>query len=195
VIDGVNLETGFLITRQWSVDLNATYTNGHLTGSQIPCNPPGGTFPATAPPPYIYLCPSSASTSVAPNFNSALQSEYHMPLAMLGNNEAFVRGLWNYYGSNPHANAYYTAPGYGIANFFVGLRSADKGWEGALFVKNAFDAQPVLINSVGNPALDVAGLSQPPPGGQGLGSSGYYRAQVAPRQEFGITFTYAFGSR
>jgi iron complex outermembrane recepter protein len=195
VIDGVNLETGFLITRQWSVDLNATYTNGHLTGSQIPCNPPGGTFPATAPPPYIYLCPSNASTSVAPNFNSALQSEYHMPLAMLGNNEAFVRGLWNYYGSNPHANAYYTAPGYGIANFFVGLRSADKAWEGALFVKNAFDAQPVLINSVGNPALDVAGLSQPPPGGQGFGSSGYYRAQVAPRQEFGITFTYAFGSR
>ncbi|MGO9936006.1 MAG: TonB-dependent receptor, partial [Steroidobacteraceae bacterium] len=80
VLNGVNLDTGFRPTRQWSIDLNATYTNGHLTGSEIPCNPPGGAFPPGAPPPYIYLCPSHASISVAPNFNSALQSEYDMPL-------------------------------------------------------------------------------------------------------------------
>jgi iron complex outermembrane receptor protein len=195
VINGVNLDTGFLITRQWSVDLNATYANGHLTGSAIPCNPPGGAFPATAPPPYIFLCPSNASTSVAPNFNSALQSEYHMPIPVLSNTEGFVRGLWNYYGSNPHANAFYTAPGYGIANFFLGLRAADHAWEGAVFVKNAFNAQPVLINSIGNPTINMSTLNVPPPTGQGFGSSGYYNAQIAPRQEFGITFTYSFGSR
>jgi iron complex outermembrane recepter protein len=195
VVNGVSLDTGYLITRQWSVDFNATYANGHLTGSQIPCNPPGGSFPATAPPPYIYLCPSNASTSVAPNFNSALQSEYHMPIPRLGNTEGFVHGLWNYYGSNPHANAFYTAPGYGIANFFLGLRGANRAWEGALFVKNAFNAQPVLINSIGNPTLNTSTFNLPPPAGQGFGSSGYYSAQVAPRQEFGITFTYSFGSR
>jgi iron complex outermembrane recepter protein len=195
VINGVNMDTGFLITRQWTVDLNATYANGHLTDSEIPCNPPGGSFPATAPPPYIYLCPSNASTSFAPNFNSALQSEYHMPIPFLASTDGFVRGLWNYYGSNPHASTYYTAPGYGIVNFFLGLRSPDRAWEGSLFVKNAFDAQPVLKDSIGNPAIDNAGLSQLPPTGQGFGSSGYYLTQVAPRREFGVTFTYAFGSR
>jgi iron complex outermembrane recepter protein len=195
VINGVNLETGFLITRQWSVDLNATYANGHLTGSPIPCNPPGGSFPATAPPPFIYLCPSNASTSAAPNFNSALQSEYHMAVPVLRNTEGFVRGLWNYYGSNPHANQFYTAPGYGIVNFFLGLRSPDRTWEATLFTKNAFDAQPVLINSIGNPQLVTSNLNLPYPAGGGFGNSGYYNAQIAPRREFGITFTYAFGSR
>jgi iron complex outermembrane receptor protein len=195
VINGVNLDTGFLITRQWSVGLNATYTNGHLTGSPIPCSPPGGVFPPGAPPPYIYLCPSNASTSVAPNFNSALQSEYHMGLPVLNNTEGFVRGLWNYYGSNPHANQFYTAPGYGIVDFFLGVRSADRAWEAALFTKNAFDAQPLLINGVGNPQLTTSTLSVPPPAGQGFGNSGYYNVALAPRREFGITFTYSFGSR
>jgi iron complex outermembrane receptor protein len=194
VINGVNLETGFLITRQWNVDLNATYTNGHLTGSEIPCNLPGGTSPAP-PPPYIYLCPSNASTSTGPNFNSVLQSEYHMPIPMLGNTEGFVRGLWNYYGSNPHANQFYTAPGYGIVNFFVGLRGASRAWEGDLFVKNAFDAQPVLINTTGGQQLNLSNLNLPYPAGGGFGNSGYYGAQIAPRREFGITLTYSFGSR
>jgi iron complex outermembrane recepter protein len=195
VINGVNLETGYLITRQWSVALNATYANGHLTGSEIPCNPPGGSFPPTAPPPYVYLCPSNASTSVAPNFNSALQSEYHMPMPVLNNTEGFVRGLWNYYGSNPHASQYYTAPGYGIVNFFVGLRSPNRAWEAMLFAKNAFDAQPVLLSTVGGPQLNTSNLNLPYPAGGGFGNSGYYSTMVAPRREFGITFTYAFGSR
>ena len=77
-----------------------------------------------------------------------------MPIPVLSNTEGFVRGLWNYYGSNPHANTYYTAPGYGIVNFFLGVRGADRAWEGALFVKNAFNAQPVLINGVGNPTIN-----------------------------------------
>ena len=196
MINGVNLDTGFLITRQWTVGLNATYTNGHLTGSPIPCSPPGGSFPpGFVPPPYIYLCPSNASTSVAPNFNSTLQSEYHMGLPVLSNTEGFVRGLWNYYGSNPHANQFYTAPGYGIVDFFLGVRSADRAWEVAAFTKNAFDAQPVLINGVGNPPINLSTLQFPPPAGQGFGSSGYYGAALAPRREFGITFTYSFGSR
>jgi iron complex outermembrane recepter protein len=195
VINGVNLDTGFLITRQWSIDLNTAYTNGHLTGSPIPCSPAGGSFPGTAPPPYIYLCPSNASTSAAPNFSSVLQSEYHMAVPVLSNTEGFVRGLWNYYGSNPHANQFYTAPGYGIVNFFLGLRSPDRAWEGSLFVKNAFDAQPVLINGIGGPQLTTSSLSLPYPAGGGFGASGYYGTQLAPRREFGITFTYAFGSR
>jgi iron complex outermembrane recepter protein len=190
VVNGLDLDTGFKLTSNWDLNLNATYTNGHLTGSQIPCSPPSGGQTAAAFPPgtHVFLCPSDASTSVTPNFNSSLQSEYHRPIP--GTNiDGFVRGLFTYYGRNPHASEFYVAPSYGITNLFFGLRSPDGAWEGALFAKNAFNVKPVLLSNIGNPAIDIASLSTT------FGSSGYYGTQLGPRQEFGLTFTYAFGSR
>jgi iron complex outermembrane receptor protein len=191
VLNGVELDTGVRITRNWNVDLHATYTNGHLTGSQIPCSPPSGGQTAAAFPPgtHVFLCPSNASTSVAPNFTSSALSEYHTPIPGAGNIDGFIRGIYTYYGRNPHASEFYVAPSYGIVNLFLGLRSPGGAWEGAFFAKNAFNAKPVLVSGVGNPAIDAQSLSAT------FGSSGYYSTQVAPRQEFGITFTYAIGSR
>ncbi len=190
VLNGVNVDTEYRITRQWSVDLNTTYTNGHLTGSEIPCNPPATGFPKGT---YIFLCPSDASTSVAPNFNTALTSEYYMPIPGLSRVDGFIRGLYDYYGRNSNATVYgpYTAPGYGIANFFLGARSPDRAWEATLFTKNAFDAKPVLLSGTGNPPIDAGNVGL----AAMFGSSGYYLTQIAPRRVFGITFTYAFGSR
>jgi iron complex outermembrane recepter protein len=187
VLNGVTVDTGFKITRQWSVDLNGTYTNGHLTGSQVPCNPPGGTFPPTAPPPYIFLCGSDASINQSPNFSSSLQSDYRQPITP--RLEGFLRGLYSYYGRNSNADQVYVAPAYGLLNVYLGLRSPDGAWEGSLFAKNALNAKPQLSSSVGTPAIDNLGLSQQ------FGSSGYFNTTIAPRQELGITFTYSFGSR
>jgi iron complex outermembrane receptor protein len=187
VLNGVNVDTGFKITRQWSVDLNATYTNGHLTGSQIPCNPPGGSFPPTAPPPYIFLCGSDASISIAPNFSSSLTTDYYVPIT--SRIEAFVRGLYSYYGRNSNVDTVYVAPAYGILNLYAGLRSPDGAWQGSIFAKNALNAKPQLSSGIGNPAIDVGGVSGM------FGSSGYFGTSIAPRQELGVTFTYSFGSR
>jgi iron complex outermembrane recepter protein len=190
VLNGVNLDAGFRPTRQWSFDLNASYTNGHLTGSEIPCNPPATGFP---PGTSVFLCPSNASISVAPNFNSSLYSEYHMPMPGLNNVDAFVRGLFNYYGRNPHVSQFYTAPAYGILSLFLGLRSQDNAWEGAFFAKNALNNQAVLLqHGPGSPAIDAAAN---PTLGQEFGSSGYYGTLVTPRPEIGVTVTYKFGSR
>ena len=116
---------------------------------------PEGHYGRSAPPPYVYLCPSHASTSVAPNFNSRSVSRSTTCPSRCKNIDGFVRGLWDYYGRNPHSNAYYMAPSYGIVNLFLGLRGSDKAWEAAFFVKNAFNAEPVLINSTGNPTINV----------------------------------------
>jgi len=188
VLNGITIDTGFRPTRQWSFDFNTSYTNGHLTGSEIPCNPPATGFPAGT---YVYLCPSHASISVAPNFNSTLTSEYHMPIPGTSI-DGFVRGLFNYYGRDPHVSQFYTAPAYGILNLFLGTRSQDDTWEAEIFAKNALNNKTILLQGgPGAPAIDSTnGALQAE-----FGSSGYYTTLVTPRPEIGITATYRFGSK
>jgi iron complex outermembrane receptor protein len=192
VVNGIDLDTGYQITRQWNFDLSATYANGHLTGSDIPCSPPSGGTTAAAFPPgtYVFLCPSHASTSTSPNFNASAQSEYDLPLPISGV-DAFVRGLYIYYGRNPHASEFYVTPAYGIANLYLGVHGSKGAWEASLFAKNLFDAQRVLIES--------AAVSPAP--GTSFGSTGYSfvgnlgGGGITPPRQFGITATYSFGSR
>jgi iron complex outermembrane recepter protein len=188
VLNGVTVDAGFRPTRQWSFDLNTSYTNGHLTGSDIPSNPPATGFP---PGTFVYLAPSHASISVAPNFNSTLTSEYHMPIPGTSI-DGFVRGLFNYYGRNPNVSQFYTAPAYGILNLFLGTRSQDDTWEAEIFAKNALNNKTILLQGgPGAPTIDSANGAL----AAEFGSSGYYGTMVTPRPELGITATYRFGSR
>jgi iron complex outermembrane receptor protein len=190
VVNGVDLDSAFQFTREWSFNLAASYSNGHLTGSEIPCNPPsGGTTPGAFPPgTHIFLCPSHASTTTGPNFTLTPTTEYDMPLPGTNIN-AFIRGLYTFYGRNPHASQYYVTPSYGILNVYAGLRSPDGAWEGSLFVKNILNTEKILSTSTGNPAINASTLNTL------FGSSGYYNVFTTPRQEAGVTFTYSFGSR
>jgi iron complex outermembrane receptor protein len=189
-VNGVDLDSGFQFTRQWSFDLAASYSNGHLTGSEIPCNPPsGGTTPEAFPPgTHVFLCPSHASIATTPNFTTTATTEYDSPVPNTGI-YAFIRGLYTFYGRNPHASQYYVTPSYGLLNLYLGLRSPNGAWEGSLFVKNLFDTQRILSTSAGTPAITAIGLDTT------FGSSGYYNVATTPRQEAGLTFTYSFGSR
>jgi len=109
--------------------------------------------------------------------------------------DGFIRGLYTFYGRNPHADQFYVAPSYGLLNLYLGLHSPDGAWEAALFAKNALNTQRTLSSTVGTPAID----STLNGGALGLvstfGSSGYYNVAVTPRQEFGLTLTYSVGSR
>jgi iron complex outermembrane recepter protein len=198
VINGVDLDSGFQITRQWSFDLAASWSNGHLTGSLIPGNPPGGGTTAAAFPPgtFVYLEPSHASTSTAPNFNASARSEYDLPIPFMADTDGFVRGLYIYYGNNPHASEFYVTPAYGIFNLYTGVHSRNGAWEAAFFVKNLFNTQRILeegypnittstfATTFGNSGYNTVGLQA------GSGAVG-----ITPRQEFGLTATYSFGSR
>ncbi len=188
VVNGVDLDASLRITHDWSFDFSSSLSNGHLTGSNIPCNPPNGGTTAAAFPAgtYIFLCPSHASTSTAPNFNFSAQSEYDFPVPRLTNVNAFLRGLFTFYGRNPHASVVYVTPSYGLLNLYTGIRSADGRWEGALFAKNALNNQKIL--SLSNIPLTTSLTPT-------FGGTGYYTTLLTPRQEFGLTITYSFGSR
>jgi iron complex outermembrane receptor protein len=192
VVNGVDLDSAFQFTRQWSFNLAASYSNGHLTGSSIPCSPPSGNDTPTGfpPPTHVFLCPSHASVSTAPNFNTTGTTEYDMPVPNTGI-DAFIRGLYTFYGRNPHASEFYVTPSYGLLNLYIGLRSPNGAWEGSLFVKNALDTQRVLSTSIGTPAVNLGNTNATAL----FGSSGYYNVAITPRQEAGLTFTYSFGSR
>ena len=191
LVNGVDLDSAFQFTRQWNFNLAASYSNGHLTGSSIPCSPPsGGTTTAAFPPgTHIFLCPSHASVSQAPNLTVTPSSEYDYPVPIINGANAFLRGLYTFYGRNPHASLFYVTPSYGILDLYAGLRSADGAWEAALFAKNALNAQKILSTSLGNPAIASSSLATT------FGSSGYYNVALTPRQQFGVTATYSFGSR
>ncbi|TAL03663.1 MAG: TonB-dependent receptor [Rhodospirillaceae bacterium] len=197
-VDGVDVDTGFQITPQWSVDAAVSYVKSALSNASVPCSPPGGgntpaAFPAGT---YIFLCKSHASVSTSPNFTGTLQSEYVRPIT--SDVDAFVRGLFSFYGRNTNQGAFYAAPAYGLVNLFVGLRSPDSAWSVTAFVKNAFNTQKGL--GINFPAVD--GMATP---STLFGSSGYYSSGgtnsnnlgplATPRQEFGLTVSYAFGSR
>jgi iron complex outermembrane receptor protein len=189
-VDGIDTDAGFQITPHWSIDGSLSFADGNLTDAVVPCNPPGPQPPpksAFGAPPYIFTCKSNGSVSLAPPWSATIQSEYSMPI--MDGVDAFVRGLYTFYASNPNGSISYTAPAYGIMNLYAGVRSPDGQWSATGFLKNAFDTQKLL--SVG-PSLV----------GQGQSSSvdtGYFGStpgspMVTPRLEFGVTLTYAFGS-
>ncbi len=195
VVNGIDIESGLQITRQWNLELDASYANGHLTGSQIPCNPPTGTSAAAFPTgTYVFLCPSHASTSTTPNFTATAQSEYDFPLPFFSGVDSFIRGLYVFNGSNPHASEFYVTPSYGIFNLYLGLRSSTGAWEASLFAKNLFNTQRILQEGYPQISTALDGL---------FGRSGYSYVGVGPAggggmtplQEFGLTLTYSIGSR
>jgi iron complex outermembrane receptor protein len=195
VVNGVELDAGLLPVKNWTIDLTANFVHGHLTGSEIPCNPPtGGTtlaaFPAGTD---IFLCPGHASTSTAPNFNATLKSQYIFPIT--GGLDAFVRGLLSFYGRNPNVSIppqNYTVPSYANLNLYLGLRAPDGAWQAMLYAQNALDKTTILNLSTIQP---IGGT--PASGGIAalFGPSGYYGVGLSARPQYGLKLSYAIGSR
>ena len=116
VVNGVDLDTGFRFTRQWSFDLAASYSNGHLTGQRDSLQSAlrghdDGSIPAghaCLPLPVARLDQCRLRTSILCSI------EYDMPVPNTGI-DGFIRGLYTFYGRNPHASEFYVAPSYGLS--------------------------------------------------------------------------------
>jgi iron complex outermembrane receptor protein len=194
LVRGFEIDTAFQVTHDWNVALQASYADGEVQGTLVPCN----TYDAAGNPTYnqgfVSLCPGG-SASRLPYWNATLTSEYNHQLT--DKVDGFIRGLFTYYPENKNrAEANFTVPNYGLLNLYAGVRSQDGGWEVAVFAKNALGNETLLDRSPVAQSLDnVVGIPGIGFAGQFPSSSGYYATQVTPRREVGINVRYAFGSR
>jgi iron complex outermembrane receptor protein len=195
LVQGFEFDSALQVTRDWNVSLQASYSDGKVQGSLVPCN----TYDAAGNPTfnrtYVSLCPGGSSSRL-PYWNATLSSEYTHPVS--DRVDGFIRGLFNYYPENRNrVEPNLTVPSYGLLNLYAGVRSQDGAWEVSLFAKNALgnntmlDKSPVpqAINNLFNtPAVGISGASFP-------SSSGYFATQMTPLREVGVNVRYAFGSR
>ena len=190
-VQGIDAETAFQVTHDWSLSLQGSYNDGQIQGSQVPCNITNSSGqPVYNTQGVISMCKGS-SASRLPLWNATLQTEYTHPVT--AQMDGFVRGLLTYYPQNKNrVEPDFTVDDYSLLNIYAGLRSHDGGWEISLFAKNALQSNPVLDQSPTALANNSAFGSAFP---QLIHPSGYYSALSTPRREIGINLHYAWGSR
>jgi iron complex outermembrane receptor protein len=197
LVQGFDIDTALQITHDWNVSLQASYADGKVQGSLVPCN----TFNAAGQPSFntkdprsglalISMCPGGSSSRL-PLWNATLQTEYTHPVA--DNMDGFIRGLVTYYPENKNrAEPDFTVPNYSLVNLYLGVRSHDGAWEASLFARNAFNSEHALdIEQIQQNLNTVLGQFFP----QLIRPTGYYRTLMTPQREVGINVHYAWGSR
>lgn len=189
-VKGVDVEAAFEITPNWDVSGAFSWAKGTIANDEVPCN--DGDFDGTpdtiVPTPAEFIaagvitarCLSNESISRAPRWNMSFQSEYTHPLN--DRMDAFLRGQFTYYPSNPYKTPLMKIGGYGLLNLYTGLRSSDRRWEVNVYAKNLLNEQQLLDLNVANAHREY-------------GESGYQTFSYTARREFGINIRYAFGSR
>ena len=192
LVEGFDLGGALQVTPAWNISLQASYADGRVQGSLVPCNVGAPGAPVFNTAGLISLCPGGAASRL-PYWNATLTSEYNHQLA--SNLDGFIRGLLTYYPQNKNrVEPDFTVDSYGLLNLYAGLRSQDGAWELSLFARNALRAQRLLDRSpVAYDASTVLGTAFSnliPAGG-----SGYFATTVTPRREVGVHLRYAWGSR
>jgi iron complex outermembrane receptor protein len=191
LIQGFDIDAALQVTPQWSISAQASYADGKVQGSRVPCNltdPAGNPVFNTAG--LISLCPGG-STSRQPLWNATFQSEYVQPIA--NTTDGFLRILASYYPQNKNrVEPNLTVPSYSQVALYLGARSHDGAWEASIFARNAFNTQRTLDLSPVQENLNTSlGTTFP----QFIHDSGYYQTLVTPRREVGVHLQYAWGSR
>jgi iron complex outermembrane recepter protein len=201
-VTGVEVEASFKAADNFDIGASFTYAVGKIKNGRIPCadaNDDGIPDATEALPTLasfnalgrtIQSCVVNQRANDAPVFSGNIQAEYRMPVS--DQSEAYVRGLFTYYGSSQGdpLNQYDQVDGYGLLDLFVGLRDPDGVWEVQAFAKNLTNTYRVLSRT--SPITQSVGFSN----GQSANVFTNYRgvSNTAPR-EFGLNVRYAFGSR
>ena len=177
VSSGVEFEGRFRITPDWSVGLNATYTDAHYDGATVPCNDYNGDgtpdvtgVPMVQQGQYVSVCTSNASLGQLPKVSVTASTDYSFTLWGL---DAYVRANAAYHDEAYFPQTAWTQPAYTVVNGFVGLKGPDGKWEASLYAKNLFDN--VVQDTDGGPWYTL---------GQ---DTGYRIGTVTKGREVGIT--------
>lgn len=199
VVDGVDIEAWVRLSKNWTFSAQGSWAKNRVTnGTGLPCN--DGNFdgtPDTIPVTSVSQFPTGVSVAICPGgsisrlprWNATFQSEYTIPVTDTA--QAYVRALFNYTPKNPYATQARVIDNYGLLNLFAGARATDGAWEVGFYARNLFNTQKVLdegLNEINIPNSLGAYPSL-------RRNTGYFSTDLTPRQEFGVTMRYSFGSR
>src|SRR5262249_6279558 len=144
VVNGVDFDGAFQITRNWNISVQASYARGNLNNGRIPCNDGdlNGVPDAIAvttpsqfrPGEFVSFCNRSQPLSGRPFMSGSIQSESTQPIR--ADVDGFIRALATITPGGRHVTpGVPPAPGYNLVNLFAGVRSADGAWEVSLFAR------------------------------------------------------------
>ena len=188
IVDGIDAEMSFEITSNWSLDARIAYTDGHFDNQNVPCHdtdmdgsPDNGDIGNLAPADFagdsVMYCSVDSKISTIPDFTSSINTEFDFKL--FGQN-AFVRGLWSYYGKQDNLGGPYEADAYNIVNLYAGLRGANDDWEVSFWARNLFDEDNKLTQNS-------------PQSLYGRYNGNFGEVSYVREREFGISVRYIFG--
>lgn len=191
LVQGFDVDSAFQITPDWNVAVQASYADGKVKGSEVPCNVTNAAgAPVFNTDGLISLCPGGPASRL-PLWNATIQTEYVHPVT--DNMDGFIRGLLTYYPQNKNrVEPDFTVDAYSLANLYAGVRSHDGAWELSVFARNAFETKQTLdVQQVQLAINSALGAAFP----QLIQPSGYFQTLTTPRREVGVSLHYAWGAR
>jgi iron complex outermembrane receptor protein len=203
LVNGVDLDAAFQVTREWNISLQYSYAHSQ-SSSPLPCNtgtlqnPNFNTgdqhFPVNGGPTsgVISFC-SGGSPTRLPLWSLSAQSEYMHPIT--DTYDGFLRGQLSYYPENKYLEpgSGFASSSYGLLNMFAGVRSHDGAWEVSVFARNLTGTNTTLDINPAQANLGGAFRFFPALAAQ---QSGYYEVTgYTPPREVGVNVHYAWGAR
>jgi|JI10StandDraft_1071094.scaffolds.fasta_scaffold111418_1 iron complex outermembrane receptor protein len=188
VVNGGELDVTYDVNDNWYVQLTTAYADGHYDDADVPCrdtnldgNPDSGDIGNISAADFggnsVIFCSVDYAISTIPKWVTTLQSQYTFEVL---EHEAYVRGLFNYYGAQEDIGQEFEADSYGILNLYVGVSGQDQQWDVSLWAKNLLDDDTRL--NQGLPQTVYAAFEP-----------NYYTVAFVPEREVGITLRYFFG--
>jgi len=188
VIKGVEASVSARPTRNWDLNVAASYTHARWDNANLPCNdyagtgsPNGNGTPAVTGPGNVSYCRTNDRLANTPDFSLTANTEIRYPLETV---TPFVRALLQYTPSYYWWQSQYKFQDRQIVNLFAGVRSSDEDWELSVFAKNLLNQKRITNIGLGN-AQSNGGLVTP-----GTYDSGYRAVNVTNPREFGATLSY-----
>lgn len=209
-VNGIEAEIAFRASRNFDINLVASYSDGKIKNGLIPCddlNQDGIPDSLTSAPTlaqvqaayganYIGQCRVTQRSSGQSPFSATVQASYNLPISDKVN--FFTRGLFTFLGDaqGDPSNAFDSVSSHGLLNLFAGVRDPGGAWEVNFFAKNVFNTLRVTSNS--GPAVTGYQALQPPTYRTTAGASAtspYAIIRTTAPREFGLNVRFAFGSR
>jgi iron complex outermembrane receptor protein len=140
VAQGAEASVSAIVTDDWRIDANTTFSDARYVHARLPCNDFAGTgSPNTDGSPRVVgagvtsVCMTNGTLG-APNWFFSVNSEYDVPVS--AHVTAFLRGLYSFTPTNRLTLQAVGQDPRNLANVYLGARAPEGRWEAFLFVKN-----------------------------------------------------------